>query len=140
MSHGRRYFIVALIAAFSANVAIPCQAQNAEPASRQILSLSECLKMAMERNHCRPASQFAVAMAEAQHRQAMAAYWPQVNFKGGISELSSSPNFIFPASTMYIPAQSIAVPGGTATVTIPANAFGPGFPPSTIQMPVSFPG
>jgi outer membrane protein TolC len=96
--------------------------------------------MAMDRNHSRPASQFAVAIAEAQHRQALSAYWPQVNFKGGISELSRSPNFIFPSSTMYIPAQSIAVPGGTATVTIPANAFGPGFPPSAIQMPVSFPG
>lgn len=107
---------------------------------KQTLSLKECLGIAIEKNHTRPASQFAVAIAEAQHRQALAAYWPQVNFSGGLNEMSASPNFVYPASTMYIPAQSIAVPGGSATVTIPANAFGPGFPPVAVQMPVSFPG
>jgi outer membrane protein TolC len=94
----------------------------------------------MEKNHSRPASQFAIAMAEAQHRQALAAYWPQVNVKGGITQLDQSPNFVFPASTMYIPPESVSIPGGSATVTIPANAFGPGFPPAPIQMPVAFPG
>jgi outer membrane protein TolC len=108
--------------------------------TRQVLSLSDCLRIAMEKNHSRPASQFAVAMAEAQHRQALSAYWPQINAKGGLDEMSSSPNFMYPASAMEIPAQSITVPGGTATVTIPANAFGPGFPPVAVQMPVSFPG
>jgi outer membrane protein len=106
----------------------------------QVLSLNDCLRIAMEKNHSRPASQFAVAMAEAQHRQALAGYWPQINAKGGLEEMSSSPNFMYPASAMEIPAQSITVPGGTATVTIPANAFGPGFPPVAVQMPVSFPG
>ena len=94
----------------------------------------------MERNHSRPASRFAVAMAEAQHRQALAGYWPQVNVKAGVLRMDEAPNFVFPATTMYIPAQSVSIPGGTATVTIPANAFGPGFPPAAIQMPVSFPG
>jgi outer membrane protein TolC len=114
------------------------QAQTA--AGSQVLSLDECLRIAMEKNHSRPASQFAVAIAEAQDRQALAAYWPQISAQGGLDELSSSPNFVYPASTMYIPAQSITVPGGSATVTIPANAFGPGFPPVPVQMPVSFPG
>lgn len=100
-----------------------------------MLSLGECLRVAMEMNHTRPASQFAVAIAEAQHRQALAAYWPQVNARGGVDEMSSSPNFLYPASTMYIPAQSITLPGGSATVTIPANSFGPGFPPVAVQMP-----
>jgi outer membrane protein TolC len=94
----------------------------------------------MEKNHSRPASQLAVAMAEAQHRQALAAYWPQVNAKAGVDEMSSSPNFVYPASAMVIPSQTVSIPGGTATVTIPANAFGPGFPPVNVQMPVSFPG
>jgi outer membrane protein TolC len=110
------------------------------PETRQRLSLSDCLHTAMEKNHSRPASQFAVDMAEAQHRQALAAYWPQINAQGGVGQMSSSPNFVYPASAMVIPAQSVAIPGGTATVTIPANAFGPGFPPVAVQMPVSFPG
>lgn len=123
---------------FQFAVGVPASAQASE--DRQTLSLGECIRIALEKNHTRPASRFAVAIAEAQHRQALAAYWPQVNAKGGVDELSSSPNFLYPASTMGIPAQTIALPGGTATVTIPANAFGPGFPPVAIQMPVSFPG
>jgi hypothetical protein len=79
-------------------------------------------------------------MAEAQHRQALAGYWPQVTAKAGYFRLDESPNFIFPASQMYIPAQTVSVPGGTAMVTIPANAFAPGFPPTALQMPVAFPG
>jgi outer membrane protein TolC len=106
----------------------------------QVLSLDDCLRIAMEKNHQRPASRFAVAMAEAQHRQALAGYWPQISAKGGWTQLDQAPNFVFPASTMYIPSQTVNVPGGTASVTIPANAFGPGFPPSAVQMPVSFPG
>jgi outer membrane protein TolC len=79
-------------------------------------------------------------MAEAQHRQALAAYWPQINVKGGITEIEHPLNFQYPASSMYIPAQTVNVPGGQAAVTIPANAFGPGFPPTTVQLPVSYPG
>ncbi|HUB81041.1 MAG TPA: TolC family protein [Bryobacteraceae bacterium] len=106
----------------------------------QILSLDDCLHTAMAKNHQRPASRFAVAAAEAQHRQALAAYWPQITAKGGWTELSNSPDFLFPASTMYIPAQNVSIPGGTVTVTVPANSFAPGFPPAAIQMPVNFPG
>ena len=72
-----------------------------------MLSLKDCLRIAMEKNHRRPASRFAVAVAEAQHRQALASYWPQVSVQGGITRLSDAPNFIFPASTMYIPAQAV---------------------------------
>lgn len=119
-----------------------CGAASGQTASedRQVLSLSECLHIAMMKNHSRPASQFAVAMAEAEHRQALAGYWPQVIAKGGAEEMSSSPNFVYPASSMYIPAQTVEIPGGSATVTVPANAFGPGFPPVAVQMPVAFPG
>jgi outer membrane protein len=106
----------------------------------RVLNLDQCLQLAMEKNHRRPASRFEVALAEAQHRQALAGYWPQVNLKAAYQLLDQPLNFIFPASTMPIPAQTVNIPGGAALVTIPANAFGPGFPPATIQMPVAFPG
>ena len=48
-------------------------------------------------------------------------------------------NFMFPANGMQIPAQSLTLPPGTAKVTIPALAFGPGFPPNTVQLPVGYP-
>jgi outer membrane protein TolC len=102
--------------------------------------MEDCLRIAMEKNRQRPASKFAVAMAEAQHRQALAGYWPQITAKGGWTQLDQAPNFVFPASEMYIPSQTVNVPGGTASVTSPANSFAPGFPPAAVQMPISFPG
>lgn len=133
-----------LLAALSAISALcPVSASDLPPAGLpgpQVLSLEDCLRIAMEKNHQRPASRFTVTVAEAQHRQALAGYWPQISAKGGWTQLDQAPNFVFPASTMYIPSQTVNVPGGTASVTIPANAFAPGFPPAAIQMPVSFPG
>jgi outer membrane protein TolC len=112
----------------------PVAAEGGKP-----LSLGECLDTALKNSHRRPASQFAVAMAEAQHRQALAGYWPQVNFKGGYERMDQPLNFLFPASLMPIPAQSMTIPAGTMVVSIPAGALAPGFPPSPIQMPVNFP-
>jgi outer membrane protein len=133
----RRFFLKVLSTAV---VLSSWLAGQTPPSAPQVLSLDECLRIAMEKNHSRPASRFAVAMAEAQHRQALAGYWPQVTAEAGWTRLNQAPNFIFPASTMYIPPQTINVPGGSAAVTIPANAFGPGFPPAEIKVPVSFPG
>ncbi len=103
-------------------------------------SLAQCLETALQKSHRRPISQFGVALAEAQHRQALSAYWPQVTAKAGYERLSDPLNFIFPAENMQVPAQSVSVPGGTMIVTIPAGAFAPGFPANSIQMPVNFPG
>ncbi len=114
--------------------------QGAPAPSEQTLGLKECLRIAMERNHSRPASKFAVAIAEAQHRQALAGYWPQITARAGVEQMEHPPNFVFPASEMGLPSQTITTQPGTATVTIPANAFGPGFPPVAVQMPVTFPG
>ncbi len=97
------------------------------------LSLAECLDLALELNHHRPASRAAVAAAEAQLRQSLAAYWPQVGLKGGFQRLDEPPNFVFPPSMMFIPPQ-------TVTVTIPANVFGPGFPPVDVPLPIDTPG
>jgi outer membrane protein len=115
-------------------------AQSPAPAAVQVLSLDECLRQAMENNRRRPASRFALAMAEAQHRQALAGYWPQINAKVGVTRMDEAVNFIFPSAVMGIPSQTVTVPGGSTTVAIPANAFGPGFPPLPIQVPITFPG
>jgi outer membrane protein len=105
----------------------------------QTLSLDQCLEMALQKNRKRSISQFEVAIAEAQHRQALAGYWPQISAKVGYERLSDPINFLFPSSTFQVPAQAVNVPGGSAVVAVPANAFGPGFPPTNLQIPVSFP-
>ena len=99
------------------------------------MTLDACLEAALSNNHQRPASQYAVAAAEAQHRQALSAYWPQVSFSGVIQRDDQSPNFIFPASYMAIPAQTINTPASTAVVTVPAGVLGP----TAVQLPVSVP-
>lgn len=99
------------------------------------MTLDECLAEAMRGNHQRRASQFAVLMAEAQHRQTLSAYWPQINGTAGFEELSQAPDFIFPAISVSVPAQAIHVPAGTALVTVPAGVLGP----SAVQLPVSTP-
>jgi outer membrane protein TolC len=100
------------------------------------LSLDECLDIAMENSRRRPASLFAVAAAEAQHRQALAGYWPQVHLKGAFQRLDEPPNFIFPASSFSIPAQSFSVPASEMTITIPPGVLGP----NEVRLPVSVPG
>ncbi len=104
------------------------------------MSLDQCLATAMHLSHRRPASRFAVAMAEAQHRQALAGYWPQISAKAGYERMDESPDFLFPASRMGVPAQTINIPAGQATISVPAQMINPLAPPgATVQLPVSTP-
>ncbi len=116
------------------------QGEEAGTNPAEVLTLEQCLQRALQSNHQRKISQFAVQLAEAQHRQALSGYWPQINFKAGVMRSDQAINFLFPAQNIGIPAGAIPVPGGAALVTIPANAFGPGFPPASVQLPVSYPG
>jgi outer membrane protein len=92
------------------------------------LTLDQCVNQAMEDNHRRPASKFAVVMAEAQHRQALAGYWPQIGATAGYQRMDQAPDFLFPASQMQLPT-------GSAVVTVPAGVLGP----NPVQLPVSTP-
>jgi outer membrane protein TolC len=110
------------------------KATGAAPAARE-LTLDQCLNEALQNSHRRPASKFAVVMAEAQHRQALAGYWPQIGAKAGYQRMDEAPDFLFPASQMQLPA-------GSAAVTVPAGVMGPNpvsfpvsTPPQTIQIP-----
>lgn len=91
----------------------------------------------MENNRRRSISRFALAMAEAQHRQALAAYWPQIGLRGSYQRMDESPNFLFPATQVNVPAQTLSMPPGTASITLPAGAFGNQFP---LSLPIAYPG
>jgi outer membrane protein TolC len=98
--------------------------EAAKRADIRTLTLQECIDMAMELNHSRPASRFAVAAAEAQHRQAMAGYWPHISLKGGYELMDEPHNFVFPSSTFALPPMTIPFPGAgfqlpVTSVTIP---------------------
>lgn len=104
-------------------------------ATAQEMTLDDCLSTAMRSNRLRRASRFAVAMAEAQHRQALAGYWPQITGRGGFEQMDKSPDFLFAASSISVAAQAIHVPAGNAVVTVPAGVLGP----AAVQLPVSTP-
>ncbi len=135
-----RFLIACMLAGLlSVTAAISVSAADVET---RTLTLQQCIDLALEQDHSRPASQYAVAAAEAQHRQALAGYWPHLTLNAAYERLDQSPNFIFPAGNMQIPPQSIGVPSSSIrtpglTVAIPAHAFGPGFPPSAVQVPVA---
>lgn len=106
----------------------------------QPMSLDECLAMAMQKSRRRPASRLAVAMAEAQHRQALSGYWPQVAATAGFRRQDQSPNFIFPASSFAVDAFNVNLPlGGSIPVTIPGVGTVPvtsfQIPAQSIQIP-----
>ena len=84
---------LAAVSAFGENPA-PAKAGAAgetagdqKPGIARPMTLDECIDTALLNNHSRLASQFAVAMAEAQHSQALAGYWPQVTIRGGYQHM-----------------------------------------------------
>jgi outer membrane protein len=119
--------------------ATPARDSVASAAGTRSFTLEECLSTALQNNRRRPASRFAVAAAEAQHRQALAAYWPQISARGGYQRMDESPNFLFPASSIQVPAQTLPLPPGYGLAIVdPANnVVGslPGFPAQSIQVP-----
>lgn len=89
------------------------------------LTLQNCIDLALENNHARAASRYGIEIAEAQHRQALSAYWPQVGIKATYSIMDEDPNFIFPSQGMRVPASTIiaTTPLGPMTIEIPASTF-----------------
>ena len=87
--------------------------------TKQEASLRECLEEALQNNRRRPASRYAVEMAEARHRQALAAYWPQINLRAGYQYRDKDPNYIFPAYSFEVPMD------GTIPVDIPGVGIVP---------------
>ncbi len=94
----------------------------------RVLSLDDCLDTALRNNRRHPASRFAVAVAEAQHHQALSGYWPQLKLQAAYQHMDEAPNFVFPSSNMVVPASS-------ALITVPAGVLGP----TAVSLPVSVP-
>ena len=102
------------------------------PVIRSSMSLDACIKKAMEVNQKRPASHFALAVAEAQYRQAQSAYWPHFDLQGAATLRSEDMNYIFPAQQFQLPETTVNVPPSTFTLpetTLPLP-FGPVTVPS----------
>ena len=73
------------------------------------LTLKDCLDTALDKNHSRGVSRMSLEIAEAQHRQALSGYWPQIGVKAAYSIMDQDPNFVFPARSINMPPNTALV-------------------------------
>ena len=85
------------------------------------LTVEQCVEIAMERNQQRRISQLEVETAEAQLKQALSAYWPQISFESALTRFDEDLNFIFPTETSRYTIAGIAPVPVTAEVNVPAK-------------------
>lgn len=100
----------------------------------QALDLNRCVAIALANSNRLKAAGSATDAARARHGQALSSRYPSVSAGLSVSRLDDDPNFVFPALTMGVPAGAIQTP--PMLVTLPAHAFGPGFPPANVPLPV----
>ncbi|MEW6720993.1 MAG: TolC family protein [Thermodesulfobacteriota bacterium] len=104
----------------------PACAQEVKDSPARVLSLSECLAIALENNRSRPVSRFNVEIAEAQLQQALSSYWPRLDAKAVLTRMDESPNFIFPQTSIGLPGFTLPVPPPVGPLPIP---------PQTVAVP-----
>jgi outer membrane protein TolC len=112
----------AVLHLFSLTVTPPAAAAMPAGPVSPPLSLRDCIDIALKNNHSRTVSCFSIEIAEAQHRQALSAYWPQVGIKAAYTIMDEDPNFIFPENRFNVPAMTAVAqtPFGPAQVSTPA--------------------
>ena len=111
-------------------------AQQAAAGIGPSLTLEQCIAAAIDRDGRQRAAGHEIAIATARRGQALSSRYPSLSATLAATRFDEDPNFIFPSSTMGIPASSITIP--PMVMTLPANAFGPGFPP--VPVPMQIPG
>lgn len=136
------YVLMLLLALFSSAAAQDSGRTTAravptkeEQASVLQLDLGKAIALAVQNNFRSKASRDDVEAALALHGQALSAWWPRVSASIVGSRIDDDPNFIFPSSSIPVPASSFTVP--PTTILLPANSFGPGFPP--VNVPIQTP-
>ena len=97
--------------------------------------LSQCVQYALNNNNRSKVSRDSIDMAVAIHKQALSSWWPQVSGRVTGARMDEDPNFIFPSTAVSVPAGTLALP--PTTIRLPANSFGPGFPP--VDLPITIP-
>lgn len=83
------------------NALSPPSARVPVPAEKlRTLTLDQCIELALQYNRTRKISQAAREIAEAQYKQALSAYWPQITLSSTATRMDDPPLFIFPATPL----------------------------------------
>jgi outer membrane protein len=102
----------------SQNLAImPAEGGHTSARNLQKLSLAQCMDSALANNRFRPASQQGIRIAEAQHKQALSGYWPQLSAQLSYVRLDQDPNFVMPPGVMNLQVPVL----GSMAVDVPAQ-------------------
>lgn len=99
------------------------------------LTLDQCLEAARAHDGRRRAAGHAVEVASARVGQALSSRYPSLSATASVSRFDEDPNFVFPSASFTVPASSFSIP--PMVMPLPANAFGPGFPP--VDLPLQIP-
>lgn len=83
------------------------------------LTLDQCIEIALERNQQMRISRLGIETAEAQFKQALSAYWPQLSFETAYTQFDEDINFIFPQETSRYTISGIAPVPLETNVTVP---------------------
>lgn len=83
------------------------------------LTLDDCLTIALRNNRMRPVSRLSVEIAEAQLRQALSFYWPELNFTSTYTVLEVDPHTIIPESEQNLTVEGLAPIPVNVNVTLP---------------------
>ncbi len=67
--------------------------------NEQLLSLEQCVQLALHNNHQAKISSQALRIAEAQYKQVMSSYWPRITASANFIRLDESPHFVYPEET-----------------------------------------
>jgi outer membrane protein TolC len=74
--------------------------------SKNILSLNDCIKIALENNHKIKSSKEEISISNARKKQAESAYWPQISGKAIYTLNNNDLEFMMPSFKMSIPPMS----------------------------------
>jgi outer membrane protein len=72
-------------------------------APTKLLNLDQCIKIAVQNNRQYKISAYQLQIAEAQYKQALSTYWPQLNGKVAWTQQKDDPFMLYPPSQMVIP-------------------------------------
>lgn len=109
--------------------AVSREAGTIAPDKPQRLSLDQCLDLALKYNAMRKASRASREIAEAQYKQALSAYWPQLTLTSTGTRMEQPPLFIFPATPLPLGNVARPLAEAIAAAQLLKNPLSP--PPGT---------
>lgn len=85
--------------------------QDQKQSQKLILDFDACLNIAIKNNRLRKISQIQIEIANAQYKQALSSYWPQINARSSLMRMDENANFIFPEETSIYRISGMPIPG-----------------------------